>query len=71
MDSEKLILIVLLLTKGLELANELAMIARRALAGEEITDAELDAAKAKMEASVENFKQAAKPAFSPLEPADG
>lgn len=73
MDPEKLILIISLLSKGLELANELNRIAQRALAGEEITDAELDAAKAKMEAAVENFKNSTvpKPSTEPLAPADG
>ncbi len=62
MSTQSVLLILRLVAEGVGVAKEIADLARRVQAGEEITNAELELARAQVAASVEKWDAAAKEA---------
>jgi len=58
-DITSILLIVKLVADGVGVSREIAELARRVLAGEEITEDEIERARQEMDAAVERFRQAA------------
>ncbi len=68
MSTASALLILKLVAEGVGVAREIADLARRVQAGEEITNAELDLARAQVGASVEKWDAAAKDAGDQPQP---
>ncbi len=59
MNTQSILLILQLVSEGMGVASEIAALAKRVQAGEEITEAEIEQARAQVAASVAKWDQAA------------